>query len=95
MSDGLGPLLAQPDRSMPTNILTGEHYEPNILEMRGACGGRYGMLWEPGNRMHGWIHQPGPDGQWVSVRMGFAHEIERAKFLVEVRAVLDGLPCRA
>jgi len=80
---------------MAIDLWSGKEYMPNMLEMKGACGGRYGMLWEPGHRMHGWIHQPGPDGQWVSVRMGFAHEIERAKFLVEARSALDGLPCRA
>lgn len=80
---------------MAIDLWSGKEYTPNMLEMKGACGGRYGMLWEPGHRMHGWIHQPGPDGQWVSVRMGFAHEIERAKFLIEARAALDGLPCRA
>lgn len=80
---------------MTKNLLTGKEYAPNMLPMSDAKGSILGMLWEPGHAMHGWIHYAGPDGQWVSWRMALPHELERAAKLVERKAALDGVPCRA
>ncbi len=79
---------------MVTNLLTGKEYTPNMLPMSDANGRRLGMLWEPGHQMHGWIHYTGPDGQWVTWRMGLPHELTRAAQLVEFKAALNGVPCK-
>lgn len=66
----------------------------NMLPMVGSSGGKFAMKFEPGHQQHGWIFYDN-HGTWATLRRGLPHEIERAKQIVEIRQVLDGVPCKA
>ena len=64
-----------------------------MLPMENKRGEKFAFMFEPANKMHCWIFYDN-HGQWVSLRPAMPHEVERAKFLMEVEAALNGIPTK-
>lgn len=68
----------------------------NDLTMIPMCndnGEKFCLKYQKGHRLHGWIFFDN-NGQWVTHRMSFAHEIMEAERILEIRDQKNGIPCK-
>ena len=65
-----------------------------MIAMENKKGEKFAMKFSPEDKQHGWVFYDNR-GQWITLRLALPHEIERAKKLIEVQEVLNGIPCKA